>query len=195
MPSSTGKKSTSADHRTFKRVSGRSPRRNVTNGPEGPFVTADVLPGVILPGSVGSIGICAPLGPAVPALTVGPVGTKYRENMQTISVPSVPNPAGTVPEISSESLEAQDGARAPSKKLGVQERQYSVADMRKMMRLHLTGQARSARLAAEQVGIPTATTALKRFLGVVYDKTELVRAYFAFKSVENSYCRRYSTQR
>ena len=72
MPSSTGKKSTSADHRTFKRVSGRSPRLNVTNGPEGPLVTADVLPGVILPGSVGSIGICAPLGPAVPALTVGP---------------------------------------------------------------------------------------------------------------------------
>ena len=117
------------------------------------------------------------------------------ENMQTISVPGVPNPAGTVPKASSESLEAQDGARAPSKKLGVQERQYSVADMRQMMRLHLTGQARSARLAAEQVGIPTATTALKRFLGVVYDKTELVRAYFAFKSVENSYCRRYSTQR
>ena len=86
-------------------------------------MTADVLPGVILPGSVGSIGICAPLGPAVPALTVGPVGTKYRINMQTISVPSVPNPAGTVPETSSESLEAQDGARAPSKKLGVQERQ------------------------------------------------------------------------
>ena len=158
-------------------------------------MTADVLPGVILPGSVGSIGICAPLGPAVPALTVGPVSTKYQKNMQPISVPSVPYPAGTVPIVSSESLEAQNGARAPSKKLGVQERQYSVADMRQMMRLHLTGQARSARLAAEQVGIPTATTALKRFLGVVYGKTELVRAYFAFKSVENSYCRRYSTQR
>ena len=115
---------------------------------------------------------------------------------QTISVPSVPNPAGTVPKTPSESLEAQDGARAPSKKLGVQERQYSVADIRQMMRLHLTGQARrSARLAAEQVGIPTAKTALQRFLAVIYDKTELVRAYFAFKSVENSYCRRYSTQR
>ena len=87
------------------------------------MVTADVLPGVILPGSVGSIGICAPLGPAVPALTVGPVGTKYRKNMQTISVPSVPYPAGTVPIVSSESLEAQNGARAPSKKLGEKERQ------------------------------------------------------------------------
>ena len=113
----------------LQRVSGRSPRLNVTKGPEGPLVTADVLPGVILPGSVGSIGICAPLGPAVPALTVGPVGTKYRKNMQTISVPSVPNPAGTVPETLSESLEAQDGARAPSKKLGRQERQYSVANL------------------------------------------------------------------
>ena len=108
----------------------------------------------------------------------------------TISVPGVPNPAGTVPKASSESLEAQNGARAPSKKLGVQERQYSVADIRQMMRLKLTGQARSARLAAEQVGIPTATTALKRFLAVIRRKTELVRAYFAFKSVENSYCRR-----
>jgi hypothetical protein len=64
--------------------------------------------------------------------------------------------------------------------------------MRQMMRLKLTGQARSAKLAAEQVGIPTAspTTALKRFLTVIYRKTELVRAYFVFKSVENSYCRR-----
>ena len=144
MPSSTGKKSTSVDHRTFKRVSGRRPRLNVTNGPEGPLVTADVLPGVILQGSVGSIGICAPLGPAVPALTVGPVGTKYRKNMQTISVPSVPYPARTVPIVSSESLEAQNGARAPSKKLGMQERKYSVANIRQMMRLYLTGQARSA---------------------------------------------------
>ena len=53
------------------------------------------------------------------------------------------------------------------------------------MRLKLTGQARSARHAAEQLGIPTATTALKRFLGVINRKPELVRAYFAFKSVEN----------
>ena len=82
---------------------------------------------------------------------------------QTISVPGVPNPTGTVPKASSESLEAQNGARAPSKKLGMQERQYSVDDIRQMMRLTLTGQARSARLAAEQVGIPTATTtAVKR---------------------------------
>ena len=65
-----------------------------------------------------------------------------------------------------------------------------MANIRQMMRLYLTGQARSAQLAAEQVGIPTAKTALQRFLAVVYDKTELVRAYFAFKSVENSYCRR-----
>ena len=48
-------------------------------------------------------------------------------------------------------LEAQNEARAPSKKLGMQERQYSVDDMRQMMRLKLTGQARSAKVAAEQV--------------------------------------------
>ena len=63
----------------------------------------------------------------------------------------------------------------------MQERQSSVADIRQMMRLKLTGQARSARLAAEQVGIPTATTALKRFLRVINRKPELVRAYFAFE--------------
>ena len=147
-----GKKAPRADHRTFKRVSGRSPRLNVTNGPEGPLVTADVLPGVILPGSVGSIGICAPLGPAVPALTVGPVGTKYRKNMQTISVPSVPYPAGTVPIVSSESLEAQNGARAPSKKLGEKERQYSVAEIRQMMHAAQTDWASQIRATCGRAG-------------------------------------------
>ena len=172
------------------RVCGRSPRRNVTNGPGTPFSGPFATVGVYLPGSVRSTGKFAPLGPAVPAVTVGPFGDKYKQQMQTMAVLGVPIPAGAVPKTSSESLEAQNEARAPSKKLGMQERQYSVADMRQMMRLKLTGQARSAKLAAEQVGIPTATTALKRFLTVIYRKTELVRAYFVFKSVENSYCRR-----
>ena len=59
--------------------------------------------------------------------------------------------------------------------------------MREMLRPRLTDQASSAQAATERLGLPSAKTALKRFLTNIYRGSTLVRRLISvFNSVANS---------
>ena len=59
-------------------------------------------------------------------------------------------------------------------------RLYSEAEMRDMLRLRLTDSVSSAREATEILGLPSALTALKRFLTSIYRDPTLVRLLSVF---------------
>ena len=59
-----------------------------------------------------------------------------------------------------------------------------------MLRLRLTDQVSSAQAAIERLGLPSAKTALKRFLTNIYRDSTLLRLLSVFNSVANSSNRR-----
>ena len=87
--------------------------------------------------------------PAMPVAVGEPVGVNWQQQLASRAAQRDTMLAETSRKVSSETLAAQKEARAPSKKIGMKERQYTTDDMREMMRNKLTGKAKSAREAAE----------------------------------------------
>ena len=132
----------------------------------------------------------APFQPPVPVAPAEPVSASWQQQWGSNTAKRDVMPAETVKNDLGETLGATKPASAPSKKLGMSERLYSEADIREMLRLKLTDQVSSAQAATERLGLPSARTALKRFLTSIYSDSTLVRLLSVFNSVANSSDRR-----
>ena len=134
----------------------------------------------------------APFQPPVPvaAPAVKPVSVSRQQQWGSNTAKRDVMPAETVKNDLGETLGAIKPASAPSKKLGMSERLYSEAEVRELLRLRLTDQVSSAQAAIERLGLPSAKTALKRFLTNIYCDSTLLRLLSVFNSVANSSNRR-----
>ena len=133
----------------------------------------------------------APFQPPVLVAPAEPVSVSRQQQWGSNTTQRDMMPAETVTNDLGETLGATQPASAPScKKLGMSERLYSEADIREMLRLRLTDQVSSAQAATERLGLPSAKTALKRFLASIYGDSTLVRLLSVFNSVANSSDRR-----
>ena len=124
----------------------------------------------------------APFQPPVLVAPAEPVSVSRQQQWGSNTTQRDMMPAETVTNELGETLADTQPASAPSKKLGKSEHLYSEAEMRDMLRLRLTGQVSSAREATEILGLPSAKTALNRFLTSIYRDSTLVRLLSVFNS-------------
>ena len=172
-------------------ASGRSPLMNVMNTANAlPCAPAYAMPSSYFTSQSLQFASVAPFQPPVPVAPAEPVSASWQQQWGSNTAKRDVMPAETVTNDLGETLGATKPASAPSKKLGKSERLYSEAQMRDMLRLRLTGQVSSAREATEILGIPSAKTALNRFLTSIYRDSTLVRLLSVFNSVANSSDRR-----
>ena len=172
-------------------ASGRSPLMNVMNTANAlPCAPAYAMPDPYFTGQSLQFASVAPFQPPVPVAPAEPVSASWQQQWGSNTAKRDVMPAETVKNDLGETLGATKPASAPSKKLGMSERLYSEADIREMLRLKLTDQVSSAQAATERLGLPSARTALKRFLASIYGDSTLVRLLSVFNSVANSSDRR-----
>ena len=172
-------------------ASGRSPLMNVTNTANAlPSAPAYAMPAPYFTGQSLQFVNVAPFQPPVLVAPAEPVSVSRQQQWGSNTTQRDMMPAETVTNDLGETLGATKPASAPSKKLGMSERLYSEADIREMLRLKLTDQVSSAQAATERLGLPSARTALKRFLTSIYRDSTLVRLLSVFNSVANSSDRR-----
>ena len=177
-------------------ASGRSPFMNVTNTANTlPFAPVYAMHAPYFTAQSLQSASVAPLQTPAPVAPAEPVSVSWQQQWESNTAQRDVMPAETDKNYNHSPGEAPGSikpASAPSKKLGMSERLYSEAEMQEMLpRLRLTDQVSSAQAATERLGLPSAKTALKRFLASIYGDSTLVRLLFVFNSaVANSSDRR-----